>query len=118
MPYKYNVCKYFFVGLAHYLFQELNFCSLDQCLHVAGMDTLLCFTMAKLLIIYREACTCVYILCEGMLFCSENCCREINDIGCCKFKAVSLLEYMEVYFAHLSFMPAITSLVASVINFS
>ena len=32
---------------------------------MAGMETLLCFMMAKLLIIYREACTCVYILCKG-----------------------------------------------------
>ena len=38
------------------MFQELNFCYHEQYLHVAGTETLLCFTMAKLLIIYREAC--------------------------------------------------------------
>ena len=32
---------------------------------MAGMEALLCLTMAKLLIFYREACTCVYNLCKG-----------------------------------------------------
>ena len=90
MPY--NVYKYFFVGLAQYVFQELNFCSHEQCLHVAGMDALLYFTMAKLLIFTGKLVHVYISYVRVCYFVPENCCREFNDIGCCKVRVVSLLD--------------------------
>ena len=72
------MCKYIFVGLTQYMFQELNFCSHEQCLNLAGMETSLCFMMAKLLIIYREAHACVYILCKRYVILLQKTVADIS----------------------------------------